>query len=286
MIDYNKEIDLFFELKGTPSSSKESYLRRILAFIKFVGNDSSFENLSYLEVQQFILFLKNEKKLKAGTINTYISSVRFFYIHVLDKEWNFNKVPRMRIVPSFPILPPKQDVFKLINETSNLKHKAILSIIYGSGLRVSEAVKLRISDICSKSMTIRVCEAKHNTNRNSILSEETLNILRIYFKSNFSRGYKMDDYLFPGREEGDHLNIKSVKNVIIKLRNKLNLSSSLSSKSLRHCFATHCLENGVEAVIIQQLLGHKHLNTTNTYLRMTSKALMGVKSPLDCPQGI
>jgi integrase/recombinase XerD len=107
-------------------------------------------------------------------------------------------------------------------------------------------------------------------------------VLREYFKTDFpTKNYKPNDWLFPGRIETDHINVKSIKNTMIRLRDKLHLDSTISAHTLRHCFSTHSLENGVDPVFIQQMLGHKSLKTTLTYLHMTSKSLMGVKSPLD-----
>ena len=188
----------------------------------------------------------------------------------------------MKQVPAFPIVPAKADVLMLINATTNLKYKAILVLLYGSGLRVSEVAKLKISDICSKSMRVRVEKAKHNTNRYTILSATALDILRKYFKTHFhSKGFHSEDWLFPGRNQGEHINIKSIKNTFIKLRNCQHLNQNISSHTLRHGFATHSLEDGVDPIFIQQMLGHKHIQTTLAYLHMTSKSLMGVKSPLD-----
>lgn len=282
MNDYHEKIELYFELKGTPESSKESYLRRMQGFIKFIEGQKSIEDISERDIQRYILHLKKEKGLSAGTINNYISAIKFFYTYVLSKEWDANKIPRMRRQQKFPVIPPKQDVLALLNETTNLKHKAILVLIYGSGLRVSEVAKLRICDICSQTMRIRVDQAKHNTNRYTILSDTALRILRQYFKAYFSStAYKPDDWLFPGRNPNEPIHVKTIKNTLIKLRNRLNLDPNISAHTLRHCFATHALEDGVDPVFIQQMLGHKNLKTTLSYLHMTSKSLMGIKSPLD-----
>jgi integrase/recombinase XerD len=181
----------------------------------------------------------------------------------------------MRRESSFPVIPSKEDVLTLINETVNLKHKAILMLIYGSDLRVSEVARLKISDICSKTMRIRVNHAKHNTHRYTILSQKALEILRDYFKQEFAKSsYTRNNWLFPGQNKMDHYHVKSIKNTIIYLRNKLGLDPRISAHTLRHCFATHALEDGVDPVLIQQLLGHKNLKTTQIYLRMTSKSII------------
>jgi site-specific recombinase XerD len=287
MNHYAQEINMYFELKGTPNSSKESYLRRINAFIQFIQEQhKSIEEITEKDIQQYILYLKKEKGLSPGTINNYISGIKFFYTHVLDKEWNPKKIPRMKREKKIPVIPPKQDVLGILNAATNLKHRAFLALIYGSGLRVGEVAKLKIGDICSKTMRVRVEQAKHNTNRYTILSVTALEILRKYFKKYFSSvGYQPDDWLFPGKNKNEHINVKTIKNTLIKLRNRLQLDKNISAHTLRHCFATHCLENGIDPVFIQQMLGHKNLQTTLTYLHMTSKSLMGIKSPLDICDG-
>lgn len=280
---YNQKIDLYFELKGLPESSKESYGRRMKAFLAYMEKSNRpIEETSPEDIQQYILYLKKERGLSAGTINNYISSVRFLYTFVLEKEWNPIKVPRMKRITKFPVIPSRREVHALIHGTDNLKHKAILLLIYGSGLRVSEVAKLRISDIDSKTMRVRVDNAKHNTNRYTILSETALQVLREYFVTFFAdSAYSKDDWLFFGKSKENHIHVKTIKNTVIKLRNKFGLDSAISAHTLRHCFATHLLEDGVEPVLIQQMLGHKRLHTTQTYLHMTSKSLMGIKSPLD-----
>jgi len=288
MNDYRQAITLYFELKGTPDSSRESYNRRIEAFIKYLQNRKmSIDSISEIDIQQYILYLKREKGLTAGTINNYISGIRFYYTHVLDKTWNPRKIPRMKRKVRFPVIPPRDDILVILEATTNIKHKAIFLLMYGSGLRVSEVASLRISDICSKTMRVRVENAKHDTNRYTILSETALVVLRQYFKMTFlPDSYKPEDWLFPGQRPGEHIHVKTIKNTIIKVRNKLNLDQRISAHTLRHCFATHCLEDGIDLAIIQQLLGHKNIKTTSIYLHMTSKMIMGVRSPLDTGKGL
>lgn len=283
MNQYRQEIELYFELKGTSESSRESYLRRVSAFINYMQNQHKcMEDITEGDIQQYILYLKKEKGLSAGTINNYISAIKSFHTYILDKEWNSKKIPRMKRIRKFPVIPPRQDVLAILNATTNLKHKAILALIYGSGLRVGEVARLKIRDICSKSMRVRVENAKHNTTRYTILPDTALKVLREYFRAYFSStNYKLDDWLFPGRNKNEHIHVKTIKNTLIKLRNRLQLDQNISAHTLRHCFATHALEDGVDPVFIQQMLGHKNLQTTLTYLHMTSKSLMGVKSPLD-----
>lgn len=284
MFNIEQNLELYFELRGTPESSRESYARRVLAFTKFLqARNKSPDEVVTRDVQDYIVYLKNDKGLSAGTINTYISSCRFFFMHVLGKDWDTKKIPRMRRVHKLPVVPPKEDVLAILESTPNLKHKAMLSLLYGSGLRVSEVARLRIGDICSKTMRVRVENAKHNTNRYTILSEDTLQTLRRYFLAYRSGSkYTPESWLFPGQNPKDHINVKTIKNTLIKLRDQLKLDARISAHTLRHCFATHLLEEGVEPVHVQHLLGHKGFKTTAGYLHLTSKSRMGIKSPLDC----
>lgn len=279
---YIKTIERFFELKDTPESTRESTLRRVFDFLLYVKKvNGPIVEITFEDMQDYILHLKRDRGLSAGTINNHISAMRLLYTYVLEKEWNPNKVPRMKRKQSFPIIPPREDVFTLLDATSNLKHKAIFALIYGSGLRVSEVAKLKIKDIDSKNMRVRVDDAKHNTNRYTILSMFALTILREYFKAYFHGPYHSNDWLFLGQNKIDHIHVKSIKNTFIKVRNRLDLDYTISAHTLRHCFATHSLENRTDPVHIQHMLGHKRLETTNAYMHMTSKSLMGIKSPLD-----
>ncbi|MEQ6378743.1 site-specific integrase [Bacillaceae bacterium S4-13-56] len=286
MEKYEQKIELFFELKNSPERTRESMKRRIFDFLIYMEVlENSIDATTFEDIQGYILHLKRDRKLSPATINNHISSVKFFYTYVLEKEWNPIKVPRMNREKKLPVIPPRRDVNTLIEEIQNLKHKAIFSLIYGSGLRVGEVARLKIGDIDSKEMRVRVEKAKHNTNRYTILSEESLLVLREYFKTYYRKPFTKEDWLFLGQNQKSHITVKTIQNTFIKVRDRLELDTRISAHTLRHCFATHLLEDEVDPVHIQHMLGHKRLETTNYYLHLTSKSLMGVKSPLDSPKG-
>ncbi|MDC3422876.1 tyrosine-type recombinase/integrase, partial [Aquibacillus koreensis] len=128
-------------------------------------------------------------------------------------------------------------------------------------------------------------KTKHDTNRYTILSEASLLVLREYFKAYHHRSFSKNDWLFKGQKQENHITVKSIQNTFLKIRERLNLDTAISAHTLRHCFATHSLEDGIDPVHIQHMLGHKRVATTVAYLHMTSKSLMGIKSPLDQPRG-
>lgn len=208
-------------------------------------------------MRNYVIYLKHDKKLSLGTINAYISAFKFFYSITLEKDWNERKVPRMKGYVSFPIVLSKDEVFEIINSVENLKHKAILMTIYGSGLRVSEVAKLKTNDIDSRNMQIFIRKSKNKSDRYAILSQKNLELLRKYW---LECG-KPNDWLFPGITKSDHIHIETIKNLVISLRNRLNLKKSFSAHTFRHCFATHLLEKDMQLTHIQHLMGHKSMKT-------------------------
>jgi site-specific recombinase XerD len=240
------------------------------------------EEITMHEIQQYILHLKNEIGLAPSTINNYRTAIKFLYSHILKREWDDVVVPRMKTQATFPVVLSREKVQLIIDSVTNIKHKAMLSLLYGSGLRVSEVAALRIRDINSENMTVRVENAKHGTNRYTILSEATLKTLRKYFVACLKgNSCKPDDWLFNGIKPTEHINVRSIKNTFTKLGKKQQMDDRVSCHTLRRCFASHLMEDGVDIGIIMQLLGHKSIKTTSRYLYMTSKSLMGIKSPLD-----
>ena len=198
----------------------------------------------------------------------------------MKNEWDAKKVPRMRGYNPFPAVLSKGEVFEIIDSITNLKHKAILMTIYGSGLRVSEVANLKVSDIDSRNMQIHVHKSKNKNDRYAILTNKDLEILRKYW---LECG-KPKDWLFPGINKDEHINVKTIKNLVLKLKAKLKITKNISAHTFRHSFATHLLEADVQLTHIQHLMGHKSIKSTICYLHMTSKAMMNIKSPVDDPK--
>lgn len=275
MHTYFEKMITDMELRGMSQATQEAYLRRSKLFVS--DSKKYINEITNDDIRNYIIYLKDIKKLSFGTINAYISAIKFLFYITLEKDWDSRKVPRMKGYKSFPAVLSKDEVFNIIDSVKNLKHKVILMTIYGAGLRVSEVAKLKVSDIDGKNLQILVRQSKNKSDRYAILSQRNLEVLRLYWQT----CGKPKDWLFPGAKEGEHYSVKAIKNLVRNLKVKLNIHKNISAHTFRHCFGTHLLEAGVQLAHIQQLMGHNSLKSTMRYLHMTSKALMNIKSPLD-----
>jgi integrase/recombinase XerD len=172
----------------------------------------------------------------------------------------------------------RQEVESIFSATENLKHRAILMTIYSAGLRISEATRLKVSDVDSGRMTIRVSEGKGLKDRYTLLGERNLELLRLYYKA-----YRPSDWLFPGKDPSEPIDVSSVQRVFRASLYKAGIKKKASVHTLRHSFATHLLESGVDLYYIQRLLGHKSAGTTSVYLHVTGKDIGKIRSPIDLP---
>ena len=230
---------MYFELKGSPKSTRDNYSCTLNVYLKHLDERGiKPEQSTDRDIQQFILHLKNDLHLQPGTINNYISAIKFFNTHVLERTWNAHRVPRMQNRKTMPTVFPREDIRLFIDGMTNLKHKAFLSLLYGSGLRVSEVVELIINDICSKTMQVRVDGAKHGTDRYTILAESSLLILRDYFRGYFKSDCDRKGWLFPSTPDcTKHITRKTVAKTIQNRRDALGFGPSFTPHTLRHCFA-------------------------------------------------
>ena len=169
-----------------------------------------------------------------------------------------------------------EEVIEILKATKNLKHRAILMTIYSAGLRISEAINLKIKDIDSQRMQIRVEQAKGKKDRYTLLSQKNLATLRTYFLA-----YKPKVWLFEGQEAGEPYSSRSIQNIFSAAVEKAGITKEVSVHTLRHSFATHLLENGTDLRYIQSLLGHESSKTTEIYTHVTTKGFDQIKSPLD-----
>ena len=179
------------------------------------------------------------------------------------------------MIKTLPFALSEEEILLILRSVSNLKHKAILMVIYSAGLRISECINLKIKDIDSNRMQIRVEQSKGKKDRYTLLSTKTLLILRDYFKT-----YRPKEFLFEGQDGGCY-STRSIQNIFRDAVEKTKIKKKVSVHSLRHSFATHLLENGTNLRYIQSLLGHANSKTTEIYTHVTTKGFENLKSPLD-----
>ena len=223
------------------------------------------------------LLAKQQSGIKAQTYNHYHGGIHFFYRYVLRVPWDPDKVPRMKRDIFLPTVLTRAEVFELLNAETDLKYKSMYTLMYSSGLRLSEVIHLHYEDISRKTMLIHVRKSKSRQDRYVILSKAALATLTEYWQ----KCGKPTGILFPSRWTGDYLSPSSVEQKLRDCVKKTSITKRVTPHSLRHTFATHLMEDGVEIRFIQALLGHRDPRSTEIYLHISKKSLIGVKSPLD-----
>lgn len=227
------------------------------------------------KIVAFCQYLVIDRKVSASYQNQAINAIKFYYEKVLGGQRKFYFLERPNKEKSLPTVLSTEEITLLLKQLTNLKHKAILTLIYSAGLRISEAINLKIKDIDSNRMQIRIQQGKGKKDRYTILSVKTLDLLRNYFKE-----YKPEEYLFEGLEGGQY-SARSIQTFFQEICQKVGILKKVSVHTLRHSFATHLLENGTDLRYIQVLLGHESSKTTEIYTHMTTKGFDQIKSPLD-----
>jgi site-specific recombinase XerD len=257
--------------------SESTYKTYKLAFEEFVNYypDQNLEDVSEENVISYIRYLVNDRKISISVQNTTINAIKFYYEKVLGGKRTFYHVDRPRTEKTLPEVMSEEQVADLLNSIENLKHRAILMTIYSAGLRISEALNLRISDIDSKRMQIRVEQAKGKKDRYTLLSVKTLEVLKKYFLE-----YKPKIWLFEGQNGGQY-STKSIQKIFHNAKEKAKINKNVTVHTLRHSFGTHLLENGTDLRYIQVLLGHSSSKTTEIYTHITTKGFDKIVSPLD-----
>lgn len=214
-----------------------------------------------------------------GSVNKYNSALRFVFGAVFERNLNGRMIPRQRDRRALPAIMSKSEIIRFFSVIDNLRDKAMFETVYGAGLRLSEIVHLRVQDIDSEEMRIFVHHGKGGKDRLTLLSEQNLDCLREYWKQ--CRPTHPEGYLFYARSKDKHvLSSRSVENAFNKYKKMARLPDSYTVHTLRHCFATHLLESGVEVCQIKELLGHTFIQTTAFYLHL-SNMNKDIISPLD-----
>jgi site-specific recombinase XerD len=253
--------------------TQEGYIRAVRAFAAFLGRSPS--EASFEDVRRFQLHLVSTG---AGvpTINGALTALRFFFTVTLRKPAIVADLPFIREPRKLPVVLSPEEVARLLDAAPGLKYKAALSVAYGAGLRVSEIISLKVTDIDSARMVIRVEQGKGRKDRYAMLSPHLLALLRAWWKV-----ARPQVWLFPGRDPVQPLTTRQLNRACHAAARIAEIDKRVSPHTLRHSFATHLLEQKIDIRVIQVLLGHKKLDTTALYTRVALKSLGEVCSPLE-----
>jgi integrase/recombinase XerD len=262
------------QLRNLAPTTQRSYIHYVADYALFYN--TSPEKLDLEAIRQYQLHMLHERKLSPESINTFISSVQFLYTVTLEMPWGKECFPRMRLGSRLPVVLSPEEVEEFFNYIPSLKYRAALLLCYGAGLRIAEAVAIKVTDIDSQRGLIRVEQGKGRKDRYVMLSHRLLTVLRCY-----AYAARPKDWMFPSWSESKHLTAGSLSLVCRDAARNSGMTKRITAHILRHSFATHLLENGTDTRVIQALLGHSRIETTARYVRVASHVIAATPSPLD-----
>lgn len=260
-------------------ATQRNYLRDVSRFAAWLGrrpDTATDEDLRRYQIEQ------SETGFGVPAMNTAVSALRFFFTRTLDRPDLTRKLHRVKHPRALPTVLSREEVTRMLNATTSIKHQAILSVAYGAGLRASEVSHLKVRDIDSERMLLRVECGKGGRHRNAMLAQDLLVLLREWWKIGRKQGVMHPDgWLFPGQHYLKPVSTRQVHRIAAEAAHAAGITKRVGPHTLRHSFATHLLEDGVDVRIIQVLLGHAQLQTTTLYTRVATRTVKAVVSPLD-----
>jgi len=261
-------------LKNYSQNTIRNYRNWLIFFFQhFPQNKPSA--ISKNEILDFLVAFRKNDKWSATSQNQLINAIKFFYEKLLNRPREYYELPRAKKPTQLPTVFSESEVLAIIKASENLKHKTILCLAYAGGLRISEIANLKINDIDSKRMVILLRQAKGKKDRIVMLSEKLLIMLRAYFKE-----YKPKKWMFEGYR-GEQYSMRSISHLMQNCKQKAGVTKKGGIHALRHSFATHLLEGGIDLISIKELLGHNSLRTTMQYTHVSTRQLSKIQSPLD-----
>lgn len=263
------------QVRNLALNTQTSYLQQVSLFARHF--QKSPEQLGPEDIRAYQVYLTNEKKLSPGSILIAVAALRFLYKVSLKKDWALEDViPAPKKPQTLPVVLSPEEVLHFLNDVGSTKHRAILTTCYAAGLRISEAVCLKPTDIDNQRMVIRVEQGKGQKDRYVMLSPKLLEILRRWWRIE-----KPAHWLFLGDIPNQHISKDAVEQACQKAQRRCGIPKPITPHSLRHAFAVHLLESGTDVRTIQLLLGHRSLATTARYLRIATSKVCSTSSPLD-----
>jgi len=259
--------------------TQRNYIRDVGRFATFLGRSPATATAD--DVRQFQIE-QRDAGVPTPTMNSIVSALRFFFTYTIDRPDLARKLIRVAHPRNLPVVLSRDEVARLLNATTCLKHQAALSVAYGSGLRVAEVAALKVSDIDSERMLLRVERGKGGRYRNAMLPADLLTLLREWWKVGRQQGVMhAEGWLFPGQHAMKPISTRQLYRVVVDAAQAADIAKRVGPHTLRHSFATHLLEDGVDIRVIQVLLGHCRLNTTALYTKVATRTVRAVISPLD-----
>lgn len=262
------------QLRCFSERTQEAYLHAVRSLAKHYMRPP--DQISDQEVQDFVLYLMNERRVAWSTCNQFIAGAKFFYHSTLGRTSLGLFLPPRKSEQRLPEILSAQELKRLFDSLKNLKHRTLLKTMYATGLRVSEAVQLKVGDIDPDRMTLRVDQGKGRKDRYAALSARLLEDLREYW-----RAYRPAHWLFPGQPSERPLPAGTAYTIYVRAKLAAGIKKGGGIHALRHAFATHMLEAGVDLRTLQELLGHRSIATTQRYLHVTRKSLGAPGNPCD-----
>ena len=272
-------------LRGLTDHTLRSYSTYIRSYLDYLQNilHKSPEDVSWQELRDYIKWIQKERNLADRTVNCAISQLRFFTIYVLHKPWVDNQLPMRKFDEYLPFVPSQKETFEFINSIPDIKQKAMVALMYSSGLRIGEVCHLRYEDINRTSMKVHILQSKNRQERFAPLSNYALDILTQYW---FECGKPMG-WLFPKQTDKDRpIDTFFLSRHIHEHEERLGWPKRITCHSFRHALGTHLYENGTDLLTIKAILGHKSLSSTTIYVHLADTSFSDVVNPLDKMGGI
>lgn len=268
----------YMTLKGYSESTKRSYIEKVRDYALHYNCCPS--KLGETDIISYLIYLRQERSLSKSSINAVYSGLKILYVNILDRTWNTLHLPRMKKDKYLPVVFTVEELQRLFKLTENLKHRTLLMLVYSAGLRKGELQKMRVEDIQEGRKSVFVKGGKGGKDRYTLLSDSMLSQLQIYLQS-----YRPRHWLFEGQNPKNCYGAASICGVYKSAKKRAGLSEVGGIHQLRHCFATHMLEAGMDLVTLKNLLGHNSLKATSIYLHVSSKDIQDFEHPLDKPMG-
>jgi len=275
MSPLRKQMEADMAMRGLAYRTRETYVESVAKLAKFYGRGP--DRISEAEVQRYLLHLLEERRLAHSSCNVVVSALEFFYRTTLKRRETEFCLPRPKVPAKLPQILSREEVAALIEKTTNVKHRALLMATYGGGLRLLEVCHLKLCDIDSHRMTLRVEQGKGAKDRYTLLSPRLLVELRRYWCV-----YRPQRWLFPSpRDPEQPHSAHTAHRIFHAAKDRAGITKAGGIHALRHAFATHLLEAGVDVHTIQRLMGHGSLSTTARYFHLAQKHLSATASPLE-----